>query len=641
MKSEAMMKSENEQLLEDLQGKSFVERAKAAADLQLQYGYPLGRDNNYPDRPSIYTFVVDGHELSCVEHPEFKVSVENTITKDNKNILKKIIIKHKSGTVIETVPSKLDDVYDKFKDAGVLNSFDLQPVVEYAIKLSNDLSKDYASTYHHMIGWHTIMGKDVCLLANAVGEINSTYRGDMKVTKMGTLDGWAEVVNEYIVNSDLSSTAMAASFAGLIRQRYSRLAVDTQLVINLVGASSRGKTTLTRACHSIYGDPREILNYSGTMNDRTKRFALRGCMVSSIDDILQMNEFKNCSTSNLGNKISSTIFQMASGESRSRLGQYGELQHKEVYQGTILTSSTKPMMAMTGKDDGQASRLIELKLTKDQIITKDATEAKAIDNAFDANHGHAAEKFAEGLLEMSEADIISMYDKIHDYFMSELSMSRQANRFSMIILCAELCNQFIGTKFDVESMSRYLISVGNKIHKSFSSIVEPIDAEEVEDLVADYLAKYPEFFHEGKLNKTSELENYLGIYDVVDEDHVFLRIPIFSEKKKIFNDEGDLLRRADVFPYIILGVEPEKILDTDNAYKLPNVPDNYHEVLSFLKERNILFFDGGKHKGRDTFVKGVQLHCVKVCIRLEGRTLTGNGGGSSNCVGDEKLQYEG
>ena len=104
----------------------------------------------------------------------------------------------------------------------------------------------------------------------------------------------------------------------------------------------------------------------------------------------------------------------------------------------------------------------------------------------------------------------------------------------------------------------------------------------------------------------------------MDANHVFIRFPIFTEKKEIFNKKKTLITRKDIFPYIILGVDPVEILDSTNTFRLPKVPGNYHEVLAFLKERDILITDEGKHKGRDTFVEGVQLHCVKILVRLDG-----------------------
>ena len=67
--------------------------------------------------------------------------------------------------------------------------------------------------------------------------------------------------------------------------------------------------------------------------------------------------------------INELIFSLASGMSKDRLGQYGELREQEKFDSSVLLTSTATLLDKTGKDDvGQLSRLIEISVTKEDMI---------------------------------------------------------------------------------------------------------------------------------------------------------------------------------------------------------------------------------------------------------------------------------
>ena len=551
--------------------------------------------------PNIPEFVIENtHDLSISTLPNFKVSIENCLVAEN--MVKKIITIRDDDTGASTVgsPTELNQMFKQLQDQGVIfnkrtvdaasdvDTLDL--LVKEAIKMSNNKESDFAITSQKIVGWAS---KSRNSEKEYFGATN--YSGPLDLTTNGTLGDWVEAVNTYIAPHPVSAITMAAGFAGILRQK-ENANQETALLINLTGPSSRGKTTLTRAVHTIYGSPNATMDYNGTLNDRMTRFAQRGPMASSIDDIRQMKELQGLKGEKLAESLTNLIFQMMSGTQRGRLGQYGELQDQKRYFGTVITSTVTPILTATGRDVGQASRMIELDI-KDGSITASAKEAEEMNEAFSCNYGFAAEAFAKALVKDETKD---------EFDLQDLENQRMRSRVSIILECAAKSNRYLGTKFDIQAMQNYLVAQMNQITQKFNEQPPVMSCNDAITNLTNYFITHNQYFHKGKVKEEDNLSSYLGIYETAG-GLLTLLIPTHES-----------VRYIDILGHRFMGTDPEVLMDNDRWGELPPNLINFNEILNELKIRGILQTRTSGFKKKMIFRnRGNQIPCYELKIRMQ------------------------
>lgn len=587
---------------------------------------PTTADTQAEDKPTpeFDYEVVDKHfiRMRSPKTPisNVKMGIDCLIT-DDPNPQQSINILHEGGQQFKCKPADIVYNYKKLAESMINAGCSVYPDDPKEMRLmltflqneAQDPTSEIPLHKHEIVGWKQVNGKWCYLGVDGVG-INSTYSGSMAgLEKAGTLEGWVDAVNKFIAPREIPSITMAASFAGIIRQKLSKLGDDYNLLINLSADSSHGKTTLTQACYSIYGEPAGVISYNGTINERHDRLVQRGPMVSSIDDILRMPELEGKQGKQLGSKLCNLVFRIASGTNKGRLSSQNQMQDSRVYHGTVLTSTTTPLMPEMDDNVGQAVRLIELKLSEKYIITKSGAEAEQMLQAFEANHGHAAEAFARGVLSSSDKEIMEHLDMVKQRLSFRLAEHRMTKRYSLIILCAELCNEFLGTQFNTTAMSDFLVDLGNSLIQHYEDEASKFDIKLIEKKVLEYLQNHKDSFHKGSIEGVININKYLGTYEVKG-GKLILKLPILTANTSINKDSEQPIIRDDVLPYILTGTDPEELLNPESMENLSQSDDSYTDIKKCLREKHIL---NAKDKGfykLITLVKGkpqingIQLH---------------------------------
>ena len=207
-----------------------------------------------------------------------QVKIERTAVPASSNFYYSVVLRDaKTGATARSGISRLNDAITELIDAGAIllyrpkNSKILQRLIDKAIEDTVGKAVDengkgqVTDNSHAVLGWRTVSGHDFyfgnkCIDANG-SIVDSAYVGEnvIRMIQQGTVEGWVKANNDYICKNTIPSIIMISSFAGMFRQRYKSIANDTQLVINIVGESSSGKTTLVRAAHSVYTSCEEYL----------------------------------------------------------------------------------------------------------------------------------------------------------------------------------------------------------------------------------------------------------------------------------------------------------------------------------------------------------------------------------------------
>lgn len=510
---------------------------------------------------------VEGHQMICTLFPQLSVGISNTIS-DSTNVQKEIEVRHDQlGVCVANKPSKVGQIIRELEDAGVIigeHYMQFNKFLEEAVNKSNEPGSSYPTYKHTIVGWKKMGDNMVFFGEKAVGaKFDSTYAGKLNLKKCGTLAGWSDAVNQFIVDKPVSSITLAAGFTGILRQRFTGIAVDSNIVINLLAPSSSGKTTLTKGCSSSWGCP-TVEDYNGTHGDRMARLAERGPMNFEIDDITQVPEIRGKARASRAQAIKAIIFDIASGKSKGRLGEYGKVQDRQPFWGAVITSSTSSLISYDQQDAGEGSRLLEIS----GEITSSAEEAEKMDKAFLQNFGWAAEEFASYMMKQADKIVIDRFDQIRERVRGQLITPRVATRIAIILLAGEIAKEALNLKLNLKTMESLLVESCNRKSKNFNARGTELDPDQAYEDLLKYFEKNFRYFKNGKFSSLNEKSQYLGYFMQKKTGCIEMFIPQKDESQKM----ELMLYKVD--PKVILELENDEFTTED----IPNI-NSIEEIL--------------------------------------------------------------
>lgn len=547
--------------------------------------------------------VIEGHKL-VLEFCGFEgvtFFAKNVIEDGEANPARLIGIQFE-GTETEWFrPYDTVKIVKKLANAGVILSTSFRANFDDAINAVNAAANKSESGFvtweHRCIGWHTIKGEKVYLGADSVGMPrgivshfdNTSISMNRQIKKAGTLDGWVAAVDKYILGKRINEAIMAAAFAGILRGCYPDEMFSKQgLVLNIFGESGNGKTTLVRAAHSIFCSPDTFQSYNGTANAIMQTISERGGMVSAIDDICQGGK-KN---------VLDLIFNAASGIEKNRCQNNGKSRHQSRFCGTIITTNVTPILRLTGENVGQLRRVIEVGVTETDKIAESGAEADAMTAAFDTNYGHAAEQFAQTLLEkISLQEIRDMYSKYYAAADGKVANGLQ-NKIALILTCAEICNRAFGEekeqKFDTAAMIEYLIAACQKSAQRFVCPAASVQLGGLVERLKTYFVENKAFLHKGRFMAGGNRSAWLGAY-MTDSNG---NITIYIQDTGNYEGTFDAIL-AGFKPEDILGREQKPAVDGGSVNAALNILKNEMHVLQTRAKgfkKNVIMEHGGKQE---------------------------------------------
>lgn len=495
-------------------------------------------------------------------------------------------------------PYDIVKIVKKLSNMGLILSTSFRANIDDAINAvnaaANKLENGFVMWEHRCTGWHTIKGEKVYLGAGSVGMPegivshfdNTGVSVNRQIKKAGTLDGWVAAVDKFILGRRINETVLAASFAGILCGLYPDEPFSKQgLVLNIFGESGNGKTTLVKAAHSIFSSPYTFQNYNGTENAIMQVIAERGGMVSAIDDVCQG-----------GNKnILDIIFNVASGVEKNRCQNNGKSRQQRGFCGTLLTSNVTPILRLTGENVGQLRRVIEVGITETDKIAESGAEADAMTAAFDANYGHAAERFARALLEKISLDEIrELYDSYYKAADGKVANGLQ-NKIALILTCAEICNRAFGEakeqKFDTDAMFEYLIAACQKSAQRFVCPAASVQLGGLVERLKTYFVENKAFLHKGRFMAGGNRSAWLGAYMTSSKGDITVYIPDVGEQEGTFD-----AILAGFKPEEIIGQEQKPEVDGGSVNAALNILKNEMRVLQARAKgfkKNIILESGG------------------------------------------------
>jgi uncharacterized protein (DUF927 family) len=274
-----------------------------------------------------------------------------------------------------------------------------------------------------------------------VGEVP----GGHSLAVRGSLEGWQEGVARFAVRNSRLAFAISAAFAGpllgLVRP-------DGGGGFNLMGFSSKGKTTSLECAASGWEDPDRIPTWRATAN------GLEGIAASRNDGFLPLDEMSQVDPKEAG----ATAYMLSNGSSKVRAKREGGVRPMHQWRLIFLSSGEQSLEDKVNEDGkviraGQEVRVPDIPCPQEGMF-EDAhglpsmgALAEHLKAQARKNYGHAARAFLKGLCtewdrrEALQAKLKSMEAAWLASVVpvgADAQVHRVAGRFALVAVAGEL-----------------------------------------------------------------------------------------------------------------------------------------------------------------------------------------------------------
>lgn len=370
-----------------------------------------------------------------------------------------------TNTVAYTIRYKTNGTWKENRfPASLLNSrnigllinfgFDYYPKMED--KLIRYLQKQKLDAdvvnVHSIVGWN----EDAFYLDKAYSkpgmELLSNHQSkyaDYHI--LGSYDNWKIMIRENVLGTP-SELALCIAFTPILLGFFKAkkaLSMDCP-VISLSGRSSTGKTTMEYLIAGVYGKPEKLVQtLNMTENALIQSLASNQGVPVIFDELGVMSD----------RDLSSLIYQISTGQGRSRLDSNAELIPTAQFTTAAIVSSEQPLTNYLNNSLGLRTRIVAL----DNIQwTKTAAASQTIKKGSTENSGQAFVRFISYFLEDDADRIFKRFDVIQKEL--EVNMRNHAikNRFShqlaLIKLSSELVQEYLELTLNDALLKQLLIS---------------------------------------------------------------------------------------------------------------------------------------------------------------------------------------
>ena len=365
--------------------------------------------------------------------------------------------------------AEFSEKFDKmlYNKGIVTEESELEAFIGYVESHADELA---GKPYHTTLGWNTDLDEwlgqadgfrpnfylsDVC---TADGVMASAYQGSLAdsrrnpIMKKGTLEALSAGLDELVLPYPKITAVLLAGLAGLVNQYIGTLGYN--LVVNIVGPSSTGKSTTTWMALSAWGNPLLLeSSWDATMPGHQKALADRVVLPYVIDDALVG---LTGSADDRAAAMRKLVFKLADIKTKAL-----KIEEKRFFYCTTLMSTEISIFRLMRNLDtnGQLYRLIEI--DGSEGMTKDADHAKKLHQLAADNYGLLAPELANYILKkgFTPEDLLVRLRELEREVLQAKELAgadRIAERIALVLLTGELFRDALGVNIDLEAVKEVL-----------------------------------------------------------------------------------------------------------------------------------------------------------------------------------------
>lgn len=258
----------------------------------------------------------------------------------------------------------------------------------------------------------------------------------------GSIESWRDLIGKRCQGNTILLLSVCTALAGALLLP-AKQQVSGGAGLNLVGRSSRGKTTALQVATSVWGSPELVRNWSATGN------GLEALAASQNDTFLALDELSQSSPFEAG----SMVYLLANGTGKQRAARTGGIKQAACWRLMVLSSGERTLsahMAEAGKKSkaGQEARLLDIPATNRTHGAFDELHDMADGRAFSdtlkqatSEHcGLAGPAFVKGVMSYA-GDLPQLYSEtltLPAFQASDGVESRAAGTFALLAIAGEL-----------------------------------------------------------------------------------------------------------------------------------------------------------------------------------------------------------
>lgn len=309
---------------------------------------------------------------------------------------------------------------------------------------------------HKKLGFSVYDGKTVFLAKKAIG-VDSRYDGKLKIGKTGNYKKWVKMIREEVIGNIPLEFILAVAGSGVFTD-YLRDKVQVEnMIVNLIGESSTGKSTAGLLLVSCGAKPTFqgnslALNFSDTQN------AILASIPSSYPVLIDEGSLCRYNPT-------SFLYNISSGKEKERLTKNLDKAESSFFSTAIVTTSEKSLLGMADENSGLLVRVLEI---ENVVWTKSAESSDKIKNIISSNHGWLIPKVAEKILsvekELGQEEIISRYHHFQKLLVENAKQQghynnlteRACKQYALILLSASFIEDTIGISLHMDELINFI-----------------------------------------------------------------------------------------------------------------------------------------------------------------------------------------
>ena len=415
----------------------------------------------------------------------------------------------------------------------------------------NYVDKEPVKYFYKQIGWYKCKGQYIfrgysAISTNESGQLVniSKYNGDYNLSIKGNLSGWKDFIKREVIGYTPLELAVILGLSSVLNG-YLGDAVDCpNILVNLVGDSSSGKTTASMLALSTASMPRSrvvdnklsfMRSWNGTSN------AILNSLNGNLGFPVIIDELSLLRTKD----ASSLVYAFSWGEDKNRLnGDSQQIKTNSFKTTVISTGECSLLNKCTSANTGIRVRIIELSNVQ---WTTSAEHSNRIKKGCLDYYGTAIYKMAQKILGISKEELISSFVAEQKNFLNTANIDskfidRLSIQYAMIMLTTKLAIECLKLDFNYNGILNLLI---DNIKKSY------FEENQLEDIGTRAYAQLIEY--------VATNNNYFISYSNKD-------IPRFSEIKGKIESEFIIIPKS-IFENIMKSLSFESIMPILKIWK--------------------------------------------------------------------------
>ncbi|MFJ6211661.1 DUF927 domain-containing protein [Lysinibacillus sp. NPDC092081] len=411
----------------------------------IPYGYQIKYGALYQISEKVLRdgSVEQKEQLICSQSPLIVRSFENVETddlyyelnwKDEHRLRKAIVLASQIGSRKELV--MLSNRSLAVTENNAKNMIDY--FYSYLMHNKSNLTREHlVSRIGHIKGYfvHPLFSNEVMIKPNDLGEKQLLEAFQTS----GTVKEWIENVLNPIQNHPKALLMVLASFASVLLK-------DLKLqpfVIDFAGETSNGKTTILRACASIWGTDTLMSEWNITKVAAERKTTFLNSFPLILDDSRKANE----------KTLGDFIYNFSGGRSKGRGSTTGS-QQEFTWNNILISTGEASLTAYAEQKGGVAARIISIEGIPFENVKP--SFFTSLHNGIDSYYGETGKQFVEKWQKHKKA-LLPQFSEYVEVCQKKAENNpvivRVARNFAVLIFTGKLLNMFF--KLDIDLMQLY------------------------------------------------------------------------------------------------------------------------------------------------------------------------------------------